>query len=259
MAMTGLLVTGLVNAIEVVPVEFSADAVQQVPSRPEYKARMYVSKTAVRTESTMNNVPVVEITKVKEQTRLMLVPGEKIYLLQKGNKQDPAWIEQKTDTKKPCKDMPDTTCKLLGEEKINDRQTQKWEFAVNRNGQSYRSLLWIDNERRMPIREFFPDGTVTELKMLGKENMNGRQTEKWSATITRTDGYQMVSHQWYDPELKISIREEMQGGFVRELRNIKTGKQDTKLFEVPAGFRKVDQMPAHLLPQYPASPPAAGK
>ena len=40
--------------------------------------------------------------------------------------------------------------------------------------------------------------------------------------------------QWYDPELKIAIREELPGGYIRELRDIKTGKQEKDLFEIPS-------------------------
>jgi hypothetical protein len=239
-----------------VPVEFKAEAVQRVPGRPDYKATMYVSKHAVRTESTLNNTPVVEITNANAMTRLVIIPGEKIYLMQKVNPQEATLANKKTDNKKPCKDLPNTTCKLIGEEKINNRQTEKWEFTSNRNGQNFRSLHWIDKERRMPIREFFPDGTVTELMMNAKEKINGRQTEKWTMQITRADGQQMTSYQWYDPELKIAIREEMQGGFVRELKNIKLGKQDAKLFEVPGGYKRVEQLPAYLVPQAPTGQPA---
>jgi len=238
-----------------VKVEFSADAVQQVPSRPEYHARMYVSKDAVRTDSVLNSIPVIEIVDSKNQTRTLLVPKEKVYMQQKRDKPTAATVTDKPASKKPCIDLPETTCKMLGKEKVNNRQTEKWEFIVKRNGQDFRSLHWIDVERRMPVREFFPDGTVTELVLNGTEKMNGRKTEKWVMQMTRSDGQQMVSTQWYDPELKISIREEMQGGFIRELRDIKTGKQDRKLFKVPTGYKKVEQLPGYLMPPQPAVRP----
>lgn len=248
---SGLLTSGLAQAFDVV-VEFSAEAVQQAPSRGEYRASMYVSKNAVRTESVINNVPVVEIMYPDKNMRVMLIPQEKIYLQQQSNQPASGVSASKSKSVKPCEGVPNTTCKKLGNETINGRQTEKWEFLVQRNGQSVRSLHWIDTERRMPIREFFPDGTVTELSILGKEKLNGRQTEKWSMQMTRADGQQMKSLQWYDPELKLAIREEMQGGFVRELKNVKAGKQDRKLFEIPPGYRKVEQLPPYLMPPRPA-------
>ena len=252
--LASLLVVNTTLAYEVT-IEFSADAVQRAPSRPEYHARMYVSKNAVRTESVLNNTPVIEIVNSKEQMRWLLVPKEKVYLQQKRGKPPTATDSNKSASTVPCKGLTDTTCKMLGKEKINNRQTEKWEFIVKRNGQDYRSLHWIDVKRRMPVREFFPDGTVTELVLEGSEKMNGRQTEKWRMQMTRSDGQQMVSTQWYDPELKISIREEMQGGFIRELQNIKTGKQDIKLFTVPTGYKKVEQLPGYLMPPQSAVHP----
>lgn len=246
--LVGLLVANLAQAYEVA-VEFSADAVQMVPARPEYHARMYVSKHSVRTDSVLNNTPVVEIVNYKKQTRSLLVTKEKVYVQQKSNKPMTAISSGISRSKKPCTGLPETTCKMLDKEKINNRQTEKWEFVVKRNGQDYRSLHWIDVERKMPVREFFPDGTVTELVLQGKEKMNGRSTEKWIMRVIRADGHKMSSTQWYDPELKISIREEMQGGFIRELRDIKTGKQDKKLFEIPVGYKKVEQLPEYLMPR----------
>ncbi len=235
-----------------VATEFSADAVQKAPARAEYKARMYVSKNAVRTDSMINTTPVTEIINTAKHTRVLIVPKEKVYLQQPYQDSRTGSTNDKS-AKKPCTGLPDTTCKLLGKEKVNNRQTEKWEFVINRNGQIFRSLHWIDVKRKMPVREFFPDGTVTELILKGTEKMNGRQTEKWSMQTTRADGQQLSSLQWYDPELKISIREEMPGGFVRELRNIKTAKQDKKLFAIPAGYKKVQQLPVYLLPPPPAT------
>ncbi len=252
--LAGLLVANLAQAYEVA-IEFSADAVQVAPAHPEYHARMYVSKHSVRTDSVLNNIPVVEIVNYKNQTRSLLVPKEKIYIQQKSNKPTMAASSGTSRSKKPCAGLADTTCEMLGKEKINNRQTEKWEFVVKRNGQDYRGLHWIDVERQMPVREFFPDGTVTELVLQGKEKMNGRNTEKWIMQVIRADGYKMLSTQWYDPELKMSIREEVQGGFIRELRDIKTGKQAKELFQVPAGYKKVEQLPEYLMPRHLATRP----
>ena len=63
-----------------VAVEFSAKAIQTIPGRPKYQAQMYVSKYAVRTDSVLNNVPVIEVMNSKERTRSLLVPKDKIYI-----------------------------------------------------------------------------------------------------------------------------------------------------------------------------------
>jgi len=255
LAFAGLLVGNTVFAFEVTT-EFSADAVQRAPDRAEYRARMYVSKNAVRTDSVINKIAVTEIMKSRKQVRLLLVAKDKIYFQQKSTQVEKI-NSDKPAAKKPCTGLKDTTCEMLGKEKINNRQTEKWQFVVKRNGQTYRSLHWIDVKRKMPVREFFPDGTVTELSINGKEKMNGRETEKWLLQTTRPDGQQLSSKQWYDPELGLTIREEVPGGFIRELQNIKTGRQDKKLFAIPAGYKKVEQLPAYLSPPQPAVRPGS--
>ena len=87
-----------------------------------------------------------------------------------------------------------------------------------------------------------------EMQPLGPQTLNGRPTERWQMTTTRPDGESLQSTQWYDPQLQISIREELPGGFFRELRNIQVAAQPDRLFTVPAGYRLMS----------PKQPPAPG-
>ncbi|MBI1424680.1 MAG: hypothetical protein GC149_14635 [Gammaproteobacteria bacterium] len=246
MLLIGLGFTTAVYAIDVVK-EFSAMAVQQAPGKPAFQAKMYVSKNAVRTDYKINDTNVIEIVFPQRHLQVLLVPGEKIYL-ESENKTSVTAAEKNTSDKNPCAGRPDTECKSLGKETINNRETEKWEFLTKRNGRTFRSLHWIDVQRHMPIREFLPDGTVTELKIVGRDKMDGRDTEKWLFQITRADGQSVTSTQWYDPELQMAIREDMPGGYLRELRDIKTGDQKKSLFEIPKDFHKVEQLPAKLRP-----------
>ncbi len=240
-----LLFSGQGMALDVAT-GFSAQAIQKAPMRKDYRAMMYVSNDAVRTESFINSIPVVEIVNSHKNYRVLLVPKEKIYLQQLNNPHlKNAGLEKSTEMK-PCARLMNTSCIKLAIETINDRKTEKWQFTVKKNGKSYNSLHWIDAEYRMPVREFFHNGTVMELIMLGEEMLYGRKTEKWTMLITHPDGQKISVTQWYDPELKITTREEMPGGFVRELVHIKTGKQDKNLFDIPAGYTQVDKLPDYL-------------
>ena len=245
-----LLIASTSLASDVV-VEFSATAVQKAPDRPEYLAQMYIGDNIVRKDSVQNNIQTIEIIKSKELTRLFLIPKEKIYLQHKGSNPEAQVTPEKSASIKPCEGLINTTCELLGKEEINGRMAEKWEYAEVQDSQVYSSLHWVDVKHRMFVREFYPDGTVTELLPLGTEKMNGRNTEKWLWQITGPDAQTRSSTQWYDPELKITIREEIQGGFIRELRNIKVGKQDKKLFEIPNGYKQVEDLQSYLQPQQP--------
>ena len=234
-----------------VAVEFSATAVQIAPGQPENQRKMYVGKDIVRTDSVFNNNTLIEIVNSKEQVRLFLVPGEKIYLRQKGPVPVIPAVSGMSVSTSPCAGMRDTNCEMLGKEMINNRQTEKWEFAENQGGQMHLSLHWIDVERRMVVREFMPDGTLTELLPLENELMDGRQTEKWLWRSLTPDGKMETAAQWYDPELKMTIREELPGGYIRELRDIKTGAQEKELFEIPDGYIQVESLQNYAAPQQP--------
>jgi hypothetical protein len=72
-------------------------------------------------------------------------------------------------------------------------------------------------------------------KKIGSETVNGRDTVKYEGTAT--DG--TVTDVWLDPTLRFPVKWQGKnsGG---ELRNISVGSQPASLFEVPAGFQKMD-------------------
>lgn len=236
-------------------VEFSAEAKQSGPQRPAQVAKMYVSKDAVRTEFTANGQPVAEIVFPEQRKRFVLFLQRGEYLEQVAPDATPAAAPADDDS--PCAGVPNVTCTKLGQEEVNGRLADKWEFVADKGGRPARSLHWIDVERRLPLRDILPDGTVSELRQVATETLGGRKTEKWELSVTRPDGQSQQRLQWYDAELKIAVREEMPGGFIRELTNIKVGEQPAELFRVPEGFRQVN--PSRAMPSGPApgaAPPA---
>jgi hypothetical protein len=74
---------------------------------------------------------------------------------------------------------------------------------------------------------------------LATEKVGNRQADKWELAISR-NGKNIKSLVWIDPKLGMPIREEVPGVGAMELRNIEEGAQPDSLFEIPAGFQKVD-------------------
>lgn len=70
---------------------------------------------------------------------------------------------------------------------------------------------------------------------VGNETVNGRNTVKYESTNASGD----VSHFWLDPKLRFPVKWDGKnsGG---ELRKIQEGPQPASLFEIPAGFTKMD-------------------
>jgi hypothetical protein len=245
-----ILVMGLFISVQaqavLMTVEFSADAVMTVPNKKDKQTKMFVSKNAVRTEININGQDMVEIVFPDDGRAILLNPELKAY----QETIIPVDKKKKSTEKGPCEEIKNAQCEFMGNESVNGIATEKWKIITNNRGQKLRTLHWIDTKRKLALREFFPDGSVAELKMLEKEKVNGRSTEKWQRTLSRPDGSTMKSYQWYDPKLKIAIREEVPGGYVRELRNIKVGKQSTNLFEIPKDFTKIDNQPVKHQPLY---------
>lgn len=239
---TGLFVAGFIfsftaSAFEIAQ-EFSAEAVQSIPGRPSMNVKIFISKKAVRTESTMNGNTVVEIVYPKDKRRVLLNQFRKTYVEQKAQNDKSAKVKKMNSS--PCDGIANATCKKLGKEKINGRDAVKWEMTVQRNGRDFKSLHWLDRKYHMPLREQLHDGTVSTMTMSGKEKINGRNAEKWKLQAAHPNGQKMESQQWYDPKLKMVIRETLPGGYVRELRNIKVAKQNKSLFKVPSDYKKED-------------------
>jgi hypothetical protein len=70
---------------------------------------------------------------------------------------------------------------------------------------------------------------------VGGETVNGRSTVKYETTTASGE----VSHFWLDPKLRFPVKWEGKSS-AGELRNIQEGAQPAGLFEVPAGFTKMD-------------------
>jgi hypothetical protein len=70
---------------------------------------------------------------------------------------------------------------------------------------------------------------------VGNETVNGRNTVQYEGTNAKGE----VSHVWLDPKLRFPVKWQGTNGG-GELRNIQEGAQPASLFEIPAGFTKMD-------------------
>ncbi len=229
-------------------VQFSGQAIQSGPEGKSRQAQLYVGDNQVRLEHGGDGQEMVEIFDMKHHRVLLLVPQVKTYV-QRDIPQGPGgnpMLPPKDSN--PCVALPsDAQCKQLGTESLYGRPVVQWEVTVESQGKQLRSLHWIDDQRHMSLRDVWPDGSVTESILQGTESLNGRATERWQRTTTRADGKKETTTQWYDPELQIAIREELPGGFFREITNIRVAPQAPDLFQVPADYRRVeDQNPAAM-------------
>ena len=218
-------------------VEFSAEMRQSGP-QGSTTGMMYVGKDRMRMEMEQGGQQIIQIIDAKNQVQWLLYPDQHAYMENRGGGSQPSGME-KSLASNPCAGVRGVTCKNLGKETIAGREAAKWEMTYTQEGKTYSSTQWIDLERDTPLRTRMADGSGSELKILGTETLNGRTVEKWEMVYTSPDQAAERSYQWYDPKLKITVREEFPGGHVRELVNIREGQLPNHLFKIPAGYKRI--------------------
>ena len=233
---------------------FSADMVRRAPDGQSTTGRMFVGDGRTRMEMSQKDREVVRISDVKRGMEWILFPADKTYL-ERGapagaETAPPAAPTAETD---PCVGAPGLTCRRVGIEDVNGRAAVKWEMTATEQGQTMTAAQWLDVERGLPLKQVLPNGQTMELKLIGPEKLDGRAVEKWEVTTSLPSQQPVATFQWYDPELKLAVREEFPGGFVSELKNIKVGAQPDDLFAVPAGYTR------KAIPAPGAQPQPGGK
>jgi hypothetical protein len=78
---------------------------------------------------------------------------------------------------------------------------------------------------------------------VGNESVNGRSAVKYEGTNSKGE----VGYFWVDPKLRFPVKWEGKNG-AGELRNVQEGAQPSSLFEVPAGYTKM-QIPGTMQPR----------
>lgn len=237
----GLWVSCYTNSHAQSNVQFSGQAIRSAPNDISRQMQLYVGDNQVRVEYRYGATDMVKIYDMANQRLLVLVPQQKIYMqrgLPSGRSVNPMLPPRDSN---PCSVIPEGQCEKLGSENLFGRPVSKWEVTVDQQGKALHSLHWIDEERLMSLRDVWPDGSVSELTLQGTERRDERVTERWQRVTEHLDGTKDVTTQWYDPELRISVREERPGGLVREITRIRIAKQPEKLFQAPPDYRRVEE------------------
>lgn len=215
------------------PPAYSADAVYRAPDGSESSGRVVKSGANMRLEFTQNGQPVVQIIRRAEGLMYVLDPGRKSYYTIQGAA-DPS--AGNTGYAPPCdRTAQAATCRFLGTEKTSGIEAEVWELGPA--GQATR-ILW-DGARKRALRQEFPDGSVMAMTFVGMENIEGRQVEHWQIQVSAPGQSPLGGNWYYDPELRVELREELPTGERRSLEHVAVGPVDPALFEPPAGWREV--------------------
>jgi len=79
-----------------------------------------------------------------------------------------------------------------------------------------------------------------QMTFLEMQEIEGREAEHWVTEFSRQGDATLRNEWWFDPELKLVLRETLPGGIRRYLTNIVVGPVDPGQFEVPDGWQRVE-------------------
>jgi len=237
-----LAATGL-SAQTAGPPAYSADAIYRAADGTESSGRITKSGTDMRLEFVQAGRQVIQIIRRAEGLIYVLDPGAHSYYEIKGAP-DPSASD--VGYQPPCdRDTQPATCRFIGTEVTSGITAEVWEVTVQ--GQPGASTILWDGARHRALRQTGADGSVMSLTFQAMVNLGGRNVEHW-ATRFEAPGQPAQAGAWYyDPELRVEVREEMASGAIRALEEIRVGPVDPALFTVPAGWQQV-QMPQAPMP-----------
>lgn len=216
--------------------QFSAETVQTTAQGQTTTGKIFVGDNRVRTEASQAGQQFVQISDNANGVSYVIVPDQRSYMEIRVPGAAPLPQGKVAD---PCANLQGVTCRKVGPEAIGGRAATRWEMTSGTGAQARSLTQWIDDERGTPLRVQTSDGSVTEATLVGKEQHEGRNVEKWETTMTRTGQQPVTSVQWLDPELGVPVKGKGPDGSSFELRGIRVGSQSPDLFVVPAGYQKV--------------------
>ncbi len=231
--------SSLASGQGVAPPSYTATAVHQRPGAEVSNGVVIKSGANMRLEYTEAGRNVVQIIRRAEGLVYFLDPSQKTYMEISG---EPSTDPNGVGYMPPCKEGDGhTVCKFAGNEMISGINAELWE--IGQPGQDQTTKVLWDGARHRALRQAYPDGSVMKMAFRAMETLAGRTTEHWTITI-EVPGQPAQSGEWfYDPELRVEVREVMPGGEVRSLENIQVGPVNAALFEVPAGYTRLDMPP----------------
>ena len=128
------------------------------------------------------------------------------------------------------------------------RQDKKLTWTLMPSEKMYMETKNAESKAKDDLSDYKIEQTV-----VGQETVNGVSTTKSKIVMTGTKGEKMGGFMWTTKENivvkidAIAMDKKQKHRYKTELTNLKVGKQDPKLFEVPAGYQKMS-IPGMFMP-----------
>ncbi|MCL2469718.1 MAG: DUF4412 domain-containing protein [Alphaproteobacteria bacterium] len=118
------------------------------------------------------------------------------------------------------------------------RMDQKKMYTVMEDSKSYMEVPF--NKDKFTPSDLGKGMMQTKREKVGEETVSGYKADKYRTTA-KIMGMGTTSYEWIAPEFAMPVRTEA-GGKTLEMRNIKTGRPDAALFEIPQGYKRNTEM-----------------
>jgi hypothetical protein len=154
------------------PPSFSADMSIVQPKERPMKGKMYMGGGKMRMDMTHEGGKMSMITDPSKKTTYVVMHEQQMYMemgmdgagmrgpMGGGPMGGPKMPDVKALSDNPCAGRAGVTCKKVGEEMMNGRMCDKWEFASSNKSEA--GTTWIDQKTRWPIKSVHADGGVME-------------------------------------------------------------------------------------------------
>ena len=215
---------------------FTATALQSLKGKQVETGQIFVSDTGTRFEYTQRGRQMVKIVLPEQKIMRILFPQEKLYMEINAPKDTPV---HDRDAITPCPPLDGLTCTKVSDAKFGALNVEQWQ--QHHAPSNTDSMQWWEPQRKMVVRQEFPDGRIMQLAMVGIVNFDGRQTERWDISVASPGGKIANAFRLIDTELGIIVKEEDHlNAMSRELRGLKVQDSDASWFDVPAGYRRIE-------------------
>ncbi len=225
------------------PPAFSATARRTLPDGAEQVGRIMKSGDNMRIEMQTNGRTAIQILRGGDGIAYLIDPASRTY----AQIADPSVAEAVQGASTPCPPAAEMqaqglSCQPVGQGQVSGIRTQTWQITAP--GAERPMVVEWDSGRRRALVQTWPDGTRLSLTFQAMQDLGGRPVEHWISRLERPGQPAQIGGWWFDPELRVVVREDMPGGITRSLEDIRVGPLEAALFEPPAGYTRVEPQPA---------------
>ena len=197
-----MLITAAFAQVPGMP-QFSADMTMTSQRNPDgAKGKVYFDKGNMRMDMDMQGRQVSMIRDNSAKATYMLMHERKMYMEMKDGQRPMGRMMRPPDVKaydpsNPCANEEGVTCKKVGEETVNGRDCDKWEFTSS-DAQNNRTV-WIDKKLHIPVKTVSADSTVEFTNI--KEGPQDKSHFELPADYQKFDPAMMMGGQGRGPGL----------------------------------------------------------